>query len=143
MKKYAAAAAILAAFALASIGVRAQEAAAVTSASSAFAQIQPDMQGMVTQPITHTASGDMLAAYIGHAPKQVYTKTDQTLYVISGNGTVSVGYPSYDVSPGSVISIPRNTAFEITAHGRDAIKAILIASPGYDASDKKVLETGQ
>ena len=122
--------------------VQAQEAPNVVSASQAFAAIQPDMQGTVTQPILHAPAGDVLAVYVGHAPKQVYTKQDELFYVISGHGTASVGYPSYQVGPGSVISVPRSTAFEITANGSAPLKAILIASPSDNPADKKILEPG-
>lgn len=132
-------AAVLACCALA--GVRAQDTppTSVISASNAFSQIQPDMQGTVTQPVTHTATGDVIAAYIGHAPRQVYTKQDELIYVLSGHGTAAIGYPSYDVGPGSVISIPRNTSFEITASGAAPIKAIIVASPADNPADRKVL----
>ncbi len=141
MKKYLVAAAVVAAFGLGALTVKAQDQApAAVSAGQAFSQIQPDMQGMVTQPITHSAAGDVLAAYIGHAPRQVYHKQDELIYVISGNGTAAVGYPSYPIGPGSVLSIPRSTSFEITAAGRSPIKAIVIASPQNDPSDKQILD---
>lgn len=141
MKNYLIAAAIIAAFSAGALGVRAQDAANVVSAGQAFSQIQPDMQGTVTQPVSHVPSGDVLAAYYGRAPRQVYNKTDQLIYVISGNGSASVGYPSYNIGPGSVISIPRGTSFEITARGRSPIKAIVIDSPSNDPSDKQILES--
>src|SRR5579883_3392736 len=109
MKKVLPVTALLAAVALATFAARAQEAPSVVSASPAFAQLQPDMQGTVTQPLMHAPAGDVIAVYFGRAPKQVYSKQDELIYVISGHGSVTVGYPSYDVGPGSLISIPRNT----------------------------------
>jgi mannose-6-phosphate isomerase-like protein (cupin superfamily) len=90
--------------------------------------------------IMHAAAGDVLAVYIGRAPRQVYTKQDELLIVLSGHGTANVGYPSYDLKPGSVLSIPRNTAFQITASGRSPIKAYVIATPHDDPNNKRVLE---
>lgn len=139
MKKPLVLVAVLAALASASLAVQAQDAGNVADASSAFAQISPDMQGTVTQPITHAPAGDVLAAYFGRAPRQVYSKQDELLYVISGHGSVSIGYPSFDLKPGSVISIPRGTSFEITSTGRAPIKAIVIASPNNDPGNKRIL----
>ncbi len=141
MKALVSVAAIVAAFALGGMAVRAQEAAsaAVSDASAAFAQLSPDASGTVMQQIAHAPAGDVLAVYIGHAPRQVYAKQDELFYVISGHGTASVGYPSFDVKPGSVISVPRNTSFEITSDGVAPIKAILIASPSNDPAGKRVL----
>ena len=140
MNKSFAAGAILGSLVALSLAAGAQEAPSVVSASPAFAQIQPDMQGTVTQPVMHAPGADVIAAYVGHAPKQVYSKQDELFYVISGHGTATVGYPSYDVGPGSVISVPRNTAFEIVARGGAPIKVLLIASPGDNPQDKKILE---
>jgi mannose-6-phosphate isomerase-like protein (cupin superfamily) len=119
---------------------RAQEATPLGDASAAFAQLEPDRNGTVSQPIMHAPAGDVLAVYIGRAPKQVYTKQDELLYVISGHGTASVGYPSYQLKPGSVLSLARNTAFEISSSGKAPIKAILIASPSNDPANKRVLQ---
>jgi mannose-6-phosphate isomerase-like protein (cupin superfamily) len=142
MKNVITAAALVAAFALGALAVHAQEGSggSVQDASQAFSQLTTDTGGTVTQPIMRAPAGDVLAVYIVRAPRQVFTKQDELFYVISGHGTANVGYPSYEVKPGSVISIPRNTAFQITATGRSPIKAILIASPNNNPDDKKILE---
>jgi mannose-6-phosphate isomerase-like protein (cupin superfamily) len=142
MKNVITAAALVAAFALGALAVYAQEGSggSVQDASQAFSQLTTDTGGTVTQPIMRAPAGDVLAVYIVRAPRQVFTKQDELFYVISGHGTANVGYPSYEVKPGSVISIPRNTAFQITATGRSPIKAILIASPNNNPDDKKILE---
>ena len=142
MNKALSATALLGALALGTLVTGAQEAPNVVSASPAFAQLQPDMQGTVTQPLMHAAAGDVIAVYFGRAPKQVYSKQDELFYVISGHGSVTIGYPSYDIGPGSVVSIPRNTAFDVLAHGNAPVKAILVASPSDNPSDKKILEQG-
>ena len=113
---------------------------AVGDASAAFAQLQPDMTGTVSQPIMHAPAGDVLAVYYGQAPRQRYTKQDELLYIIAGHGTAQIGYPSYQLKPGSVVSIPRNSAFTIQASGRNPIKAIVIASPSNDPSDRQILD---
>lgn len=125
---------------LGALTVSAQEQASpVGDASAAFAQIRWDMQGTAMQDIMHAPAGDVIAVYVGRAPRQMYSKQDELFYVISGHGTAAVGYPVYDLKPGSVLSIPRQTAFEITSSGNAPIKAILIASPHNDPNDKQVL----
>lgn len=140
MKKAMVVAGAAAAVLLAYAAGRAQEASPYADASTAFAQLQADRNGTVSQPIMHAPAGDVLATYIGHAPRQVYTKQDELLIVVSGHGSANVGYPSYDLKPGSVLSIPRNTAFQITATGPAPIKAYVVASPDNDPSNKRVLE---
>ena len=140
MKKPVILAMALSAVILAYAAGRAQEASPIGDASNAFAQLQPDANGTVSQPIMHAPAGDVLAVYIGRSPRQVYSKQDELLFVISGQGTASVGYPSYTLKPGSVLSIPRNTSFQITSTGRTPIKAYLLASPNDDPSNKKVLQ---
>ena len=139
MKKSLAFAGALAALVLA-YGVGRSEDTALTDASAAFAQLHADMSGSVAQPVTHTAAGDVLAVYIGRTSREVYKSEDQVLIVISGHGTASVGYPTYNLQPGSVLSIPRNTAFQIQATGKAPLKAYVIASPNDDPNGKRVLE---
>lgn len=141
MRKAVTAAALLLTMAAAGVAVQAQESGAtVGDASTAFRQLEADRNGTVSQQIMHAPAGDVLAVYIGRAPRQVYGKQDELLYVISGHGTAALGYPSFPVKPGSVISIPRSTAFTIYATGSAPIKAILIASPHNDPGDKRILE---
>lgn len=140
MKKAVTAAALLIAVALGAIAVQAQDNdATVGDASQAFSQLEADRDGTVMQPIMHAPAGDVLAVYIGTAPRQVFSKQDELLYVISGHGNAQLGYPSFPVKPGSVISIPRNTAFQINATGNAPIKAILVASPHNNPDDKRIL----
>ena len=140
MKHILSVAAALALFGLGAVAVHAQDAAqASADSNSVFAAMQPDSNGTVAQKIMHAPAGDVLALYIGRMPKQVYTKQDDLLYVVSGYGTASVGYPTFDIKPGSLVSIPRSTAFEIRATGNAPIRAILIASPSDNPDNKKVL----
>lgn len=81
-----------------------------------------------------------LAAYIVRTAHEVYSKQDELLIVLSGHGTATVGYPSYELKPGSVLSIPRNTAFQIAATGNAPLKAYVVATPYDDPNDKRVLE---
>jgi mannose-6-phosphate isomerase-like protein (cupin superfamily) len=139
MKKTLALAAALAAAGLA-YGVGRTQDAAYADASPAFAQLKADMTGAVAAPITHAPMGDVLAVYIGRTAHEMYANEDQLLIVISGHGTANVGYPTYQLKPGSVVSIPRDTAFQIIAQGRAPIKAYVLASPSDNPNNKKVLE---
>ncbi|HLI95420.1 MAG TPA: hypothetical protein VKT72_04935 [Candidatus Baltobacteraceae bacterium] len=118
----------------------AQDASPYADSSAVFSQLAQDANGTTSQLVMHAPAGDVLAVYIGRAPRQVYTKQDELLIVLSGHGTANVGYPSYDLKPGSVLSIARNTAFQISATGRSPIKGYLIATPQDDPSNKRVLE---
>ena len=141
MKRLVALAAALATVALAYTMGRAQETGTPYADTNAiFGQLDADRNGTVPQQIMHTPAGDVLAMYIGKAPRQMYTKQDELIYVISGQGTANVGYPSYTLKPGSLLSIPRKTAFAITSTGSIPIKALVIASPNNDPNDKQVLE---
>lgn len=118
----------------------AQEATPYADSSSVFSQLDKNSNGTTTQLIMHAPAGDVLAMYVGRAPRQMYTKQDELLIVVSGHGTANVGYPAYELKPGSVLSIPRNSAFQITANGRSLIKAYLIATPYDNPGNKRVLE---
>lgn len=140
MKQILPIAAALALFGLGAVAVHAQETGQTVSDTNAvFDAMRPDSNGTVADKITHAPAGDVLALYIGRMPKQMYSKQDDLLYIVSGFGTASVGYPTFDIKAGSVVSIPRNTAFEIRAHGNQMIKAILIASPSDNPDDKHIL----
>jgi mannose-6-phosphate isomerase-like protein (cupin superfamily) len=140
MKKPLLLASVLSSLVLAYAVGRAQEAGPFADASSVFAQLPGNSNGYVSQQIMHAPAGDVLATYIGRTPLQVYSKQDELVIVISGSGTAHVGYPSYNVKPGSVVSIPRNTAFQITATSRTPIKAYIIATPYDDPNSKRILE---
>jgi mannose-6-phosphate isomerase-like protein (cupin superfamily) len=139
MKKTLALAAALAAIVLA-YGIGRSEDAAYADASAAFSQLNVDMSGAVAAPVTHAPMGDVLAVYIGRTAHEMYANEDQLLIVISGHGTANIGYPTYQLKPGSVVSIPRDTAFQIIASGREPIKAYVVASPSDNPDNKKVLE---
>lgn len=140
MKKLLAIPAILAAAGLAgAVGV-AQDAGAYADSSAVFSQLPRDTAGAVEQPIMHAPAGDVLAVYIVRTAQEVYSKQDELVIVLSGHGKATVGYPSYDLKPGSVLSIPRNTAFQISKTGNAPIKAYVIATPNDNPNDKRVLQ---
>jgi mannose-6-phosphate isomerase-like protein (cupin superfamily) len=140
MKKPLTIAAAFVALLFACVAGQAQEAAQFANSSQTFAALQADRSGTVTQEVLHAPAGDVLAAYIGRTSQEVYTKQDTLLIVLSGYGTATAGYPSYNLKPGSVLSIPRDTAFQITATGRTPIKAYLIATPNNDPNNRKILQ---
>lgn len=141
MKKLLAVGTALATVAIAYTLGRAQETSTPYADTNAiFGQLDADRNGTVPQQVMHAPAGDVLAVYIGKAPRQMYTKQDELIYVISGQGTANVGYPSYTLKPGSLLSIPRKTAFQITSTGSIPIKALVIASPNNDANDRQVLQ---
>lgn len=140
MRKLLAVPAALAALALACAVGLAQDDSNFANSSDVFSQMHPDSSGAIAQEIMHAPVGDVLAVYIGHTARQMYTKQDELLIVLSGHGTANVGYPSYTIQPGSVVSIPRNTAFQILSNGKSPIKAYVIASPSDNPNDKHVLE---
>ncbi|MFN2449758.1 MAG: hypothetical protein ABR508_08195 [Candidatus Baltobacteraceae bacterium] len=139
MKQLIPIAAALALFGFGALAVHAQESPSSADSASIFAAMTPDSNGTVASKIMHASAGDVLALEIGRLPKQVYTKQDDLLYIVSGSGIASVGYPTFALKPGSVISVPRNTAFEIKSTGSGPIRAILIASPHDNPDDKRVL----
>lgn len=140
MKNSIAAAALAAAVALGAIAVQAQETATPSADSNAaFAAMTPDSNGTIGQKIMHAPAGDVIALEIGRLPKQVYSGQDDLLYVVSGFGVAAIGYPTVNIKPGMVLSIPRNTAFDIHSTGNSPIRAILIATPRDNPDNKKVL----
>lgn len=140
MKRLLTLPAVIAVLGLAGTIALAQDATPYADSSAVFAQLPKDTRGAVQQPIMHAPAGDVLAVYIVRTANEVYSKQDELLIVLSGHGTANVGYPSYDLKPGSVLSIPRRTAFRITATGAAPIKAYVIATPNDDPNDKRVLE---
>lgn len=122
------------------VAIAQEEATRYADSSAVFSQIAQTSTGAVAQTVMHTPTGDVLAVYIGRTAREMYGKQDQVLIVLSGHGTANVGYPTYDVKPGSVVSIPRNTAFQIVSTSKTPIKAYIIASPHDDPNDKRVLE---
>lgn len=140
MRKLLVLPAVLAALGLAGAIGLAQEASLYMDSSTVFAQLPGDTRGAVEQTVMHAPAGDVLAVYIVRTAHEVYSKQDELLIVLSGHGKATVGYPSYDLKPGSVLSIPRNTAFQIASTGNAPIKAYVIATPNDDPNDKRVLE---
>lgn len=132
---------LVAALAVLSAGatVQAQDRQFTVDTNAAFTAMQPDSNGTVAQTLMHAPAGDVIALEIGKLPRQVYTKQDDLLYVVSGYGSASVGYPTFDIKPGSILSIPRNSAFEIKSTGAGPIRALLIATPKDDPSNKRIL----
>jgi len=139
MKKWLALSGVLAAVVLAYAVGRGDDSPFADS-SAVFSQLHADMTGAVAAPVMHAPAGDVLAVYVGRTSRELYTNEDQLLIVISGHGNATVGYPSYTLQPGSVLSIPRDTAFQITASGKAPLKAYVIASPHDDPNNKRVLE---
>lgn len=140
MRKLLVVPAVLSALALACAVGLAQDASNFADSSTVFSQMHANTNGAIEQQIMHAPAGDVLAVFIGRTARQMYSKQDELLIVLSGHGTANVGYPSYQIQPGSVVSIPRNTAFQIVSNGRAPIKAYVIATPGDNPNDKRVLE---
>lgn len=140
MKKLLALPVILGALGLAGAIGLAQDAGAYADSSAVFSQLPHQTGGAVEQQVMHAPAGDVLAVYIVRTAQEVYSKQDELVIVLSGHGRASVGYPSYDLKPGSVLSIPRNTAFQISATGTAPIKAYVIATPNDNPNDKRVLQ---
>jgi mannose-6-phosphate isomerase-like protein (cupin superfamily) len=140
MRKMLALPAALSALLLACAVGLAQDASPYADSSAVFSQMQKDPSGTISQLIMHAPAGDVMAVYIGRTSRAMYTKQDELLIVLSGHGTANVGYPSYDLKPGSIVSIQRNTAFQIKATGTAPIKGYLIATPYDDPNNRRVLE---
>lgn len=140
MKKLLALSAALPALALAGAVAIAQDASPFADSSATFAQLNKDTGGIVQQQVMHAAAGDVMAAYIVRTALAMYSKQDEIVIVLSGHGSATVGYPSYQLQPGSFVSIPRNTAFQIISTGKAPIKAYIIASPSDNPNDRRVLQ---
>ena len=140
MKKMLVLSAVLPALALAGAVALAQDASPFADSSATFAQLNRNTGGVVQQQIMHAPAGDVMAAYIVRTALAMYSKQDELVIVLSGHGTADVGYPSYQVQPGSVVSIPRNTAFQIISDGKAPIKAYIIATPSDNPDNKRVLQ---
>jgi mannose-6-phosphate isomerase-like protein (cupin superfamily) len=64
---------------------------------------------------------NMLLVLTDTLPMRIYDGAEATFYVISGQGSATVGKLESVISPGSFVAVPRNTPFSLTRQGRQPL----------------------
>lgn len=60
----------------------------------------------------------------------------ETIYVLEGKGTMTVGKDTFEVRNGDFFNIPMNTAHSLKVTSTEAVKVISIQAPIFDGSDR-------
>ena len=63
--------------------------------------------------------------------KEIHTKEDQVLYLISGNGTVYLDGVETEFNPGDCVLVPAGTEHNFTTTGDEPMKIITTYSPPH------------
>jgi mannose-6-phosphate isomerase-like protein (cupin superfamily) len=60
---------------------------------------------------------------------------DETVVILTGRGTMTLGEESQEVEPGSVILIPRGTIHSFRVSG-EPVEALSVFAPAFDGKDR-------
>ncbi|MCA9581677.1 MAG: cupin domain-containing protein [Myxococcales bacterium] len=62
-------------------------------------------------------------------PEHTHEASDETLYILGGEGTMRVGTAEIAVAPGRVIHVPRGTVHDLRPRGTQPLHALQVYSP--------------
>lgn len=60
----------------------------------------------------------------------------ETIYVLEGKGTMTVGKDTFEIRKGDFFNIPMNTAHNLKVTSTEAVKVISVQAPLFDGSDR-------
>lgn len=73
-------------------------------------------------------------------PAHYHRKHTEMLYVLEGEGQMSLGDSSFHIGPGIHLSIPKGTIHSVETTGSTPLKVLSIQSPRFDGKDRVWVE---
>lgn len=71
-----------------------------------------------------------------NVPMHKHTHHSENVYILEGEGTITVGEITRDIKAGDLIFIPENTFHEVTVTSERPLKVISIQAPEFDGTDR-------
>ncbi len=72
----------------------------------------------------------------GHLKAHYHAQHDEMVYILSGQGVMTVGETKRPVQAGDIISIKRNVIHTVEARSTQPLTALSIMSPPFDGQDR-------
>lgn len=69
--------------------------------------------------------------------RHLHSGYDETYYVLSGSGTITIGERTWPLRPGAVSVIPRNHPHELRAAEGETLEFVIFGTPAMDAADPR------
>ena len=69
--------------------------------------------------------------------RHLHLETEEIYYVLSGQGHMTVGAETREVSAGDAVFIPRGFAHTLENTGSEAIRLLLVCGPAYSVEDHR------
>ena len=87
--------------------------------------------------ITKDVTGDP-GFYMGRAvfqpgatiPEHIHKEELEAIYMVKGNGKMTIGTNSYELRPGFSVYVPPNTPHSFTNNGKEEVEVIHMYAPG-------------
>lgn len=69
-----------------------------------------------------------------------HRETDEIYYVLEGQGVMTIGDESQDVSSGDAIQIPLNTVHSLANTGSVPMRIVLVCGPAFSRDDENFVD---
>ncbi len=69
-----------------------------------------------------------------------HVATEETYYILSGEGLMCIGDETHQVAPGDAIAIPPGAVHQITTTSAAPLKFLCCCAPGYEHDDTVLAE---
>ena len=120
----------------------AEEQGGITNVLEALGKqkIEPQ-QAWKTTPLLVGPNCTLNLAQLNLVVKSHYHQThDEIVYIVRGNGLVTIGEQEYQVWPGYAYLVPQGTVHRFVNLGPDAAVVLSIFSPAFDGKDRVFVE---
>lgn len=107
----------------------------IISASSVTAP--ENLENISVQKISSDSLVSTFVIFIKEkVPMHKHAHHSENVYILEGEGTMTVGEITKDIKPGDIIFIPENTFHEVTVTSTLPLKVISIQAPEFDGTDR-------
>jgi mannose-6-phosphate isomerase-like protein (cupin superfamily) len=89
-------------------------------------------------------SDSLVSSFVIYVKKEVkahrHVTHSEHVYVLEGEGEMSVGDKKFPVKKGSMVFVPRNTVHSLRVTSKDPVKVISVQAPMFDGKDRVMVE---
>ena len=83
-------------------------------------------------------SDNLSIAYVtnnGKAKSHMHKKLEEVYYITKGLGKITIGNDTFDIKPGDIIPIPKNTFHHLEKTSEVPVELLVVTYPKFDLND--------
>lgn len=102
-------------------------------------ELQPEtaFDNIHVRPLDNNEQTSTFIIWVKEEVKAHYHREHtEVVYVLEGQGTMTLGEQRREIGPGDYVFIPRGTPHAVTVKGDQPMKVISIQTPSFDGTDR-------